>query len=232
MKEIEDRELLASYLHSHQLDRVFGEALRPHLALYSYDQGEAICTQGEPSEIMYVLVKGKVKVFTTSPEGKTLVVCFKTALEVVGDIEYVQGTDIINTVEAVSPTHMIGIHYRWLNKYNSDHAPFLQFLLKIITQKFYLKSSSMSFNMLYPVEVRLASYLLAVFFDETDPLFWGRLRTSDLTDVANLIGTSYRHLNRVILKFCSQGLIERTKDGIIVKNRQGLQNLALRNIYE
>lgn len=231
MKEINDLELIQSYLHAHQIEAVFNEQLMPHLSLFCFDQGEFICSQGDTSEYLYVLVKGKVKVYNTSAEGKTLILSFKTPLEVIGDIEYVQGINIINTVEAVSPVHMIGVHHRRLKKYGSDYAPLLQFLLDIITEKFHLKTVSMSFNLLYPVEVRLASYLLSVSFDDSDSLNTGQLRIS-IKDAANLIGTSYRHLNRVISQFCTEGLIERHKGFILVKDREGLGALAGDNIYE
>mgnify|MGYP001198493728 CR=1 FL=1 len=232
MEEIQDPELLQSYLQAHHIEAVFNDPLMPHLSLYRFDQGELICSQGEPAQVLYVLVKGKLKTYTTSAEGKTLILSFKTPLEVIGDIEYVHGTDIINTVEAVSSVWMIGIHHRWLKQYGKDHAPLLQFLLEIITDKFYRKSTSLSFNLMYPVEVRLASYLLSVSFDDSDALFNGQLSTFSLVDAANLIGTSYRHLNRVIRKFCAEGLIERNKGFILVKDRDGLNVLASRNIYE
>ncbi|GGH21631.1 Crp/Fnr family transcriptional regulator [Paenibacillus segetis] len=232
MKEIHDRKLLHSYLQSHQLEPTFNEPIIPHLALYSFDQGELICSQGEPSDQLYVLVKGKLKIYNQSAEGRRLVVSFKTPLEVIGDIEYIQGIDIINTVEAVSPVYMIGVHYRWLRQYSSDYAPLLNFLLDIITRKFLIKSNSFSLNLMHPVEVRLASYILSVTYDETNILFRGQLSTSSLTDVSNLIGTSYRHLNRVIQKLCAEGLIERTKEFILVKNKEGLSALANHHIYK
>lgn len=232
MKELKEREKLHHYLHTHQIESIFNEQLIPHLSLYSFEQGELICSQGEATEILYILVKGKVKIYTTSQEGKTIILSFKTPLEVIGDIEYVQGIDIINTVEAVSPIHMIGIEHRWLKKYGRDYAPLLQFLLDIITRKFSIKSSSLSYHLMYPVEVRLASYLLSVSYDEADSLFKWEITTGGLIDAANLIGTSYRHLNRVIKQFCNNGLLERNKGFILVKDREGLRKLARENIYE
>ncbi|MDQ0200216.1 Crp/Fnr family transcriptional regulator [Neobacillus ginsengisoli] len=232
MKEIKDRDRLNYYLQAHQIEPIFNEEIMPYLSLYSFEQGELICSQGEPSHYLYVHVKGKIKVYNTSAEGKTLILSFKTPLEVIGDIEYVQGIDIINTVEAVSSVIMIGVHQNMLKKFAKDYSPFLQFLLNIITHKFYIKSNSMSFNLMYPVEVRLASYLLSVTFDENHSLLKGEISTSSLTDTANLIGTSYRHLNRVIHRFCTDGLIERSKGFITIKDREGLSSLASRNIYE
>jgi CRP-like cAMP-binding protein len=81
------------------------------------------------------------------------------------------------------------------------------------------------------VEVRLASYLLSVSFDESDSHFKGQLSIS-IKDAANLIGTSYRHLNRVIQQYCTEGLVERNKGFIVVKDREGLRALAGENIYE
>lgn len=232
MKEIQDPGRLQAYLQKHQLDYIFTEPLKPLLSLLSYDPGEHICSKGDPSSTLYVLVKGKLKIYTTSAEGRTLIISFKTPLELIGDVEYIQGTEMLNTVEAVSPVHMIAVPYRWLNKYAKDHPPLLHFMLEIITQKFYRKSSFLSLNLMHPVDVRLASYLLSISYDESDPQFTGQLDTINLVDTANFIGTSYRHLNRVIRKFCQEGLTERSSGAIIVKDREGLSALASRNIYE
>jgi len=232
MKELKDQELLSYYLKSHQIESIFNDQLMPHLILYSFDQGELICSQGDTPQYLYFLVKGKLKIYTTSVEGRTLILSFKKPVEVIGDIEYVRGTDFLNTAEAVSSVHMIGVHHQWLKKYGKDFSPLLQFLLEIITEKFYIKSNSLSFNIMHPVEVRLASYLLSVSFDESDSLLEDQLRTANLKDVANFIGTSYRHLNRVIQQFCKDGLVERKDGFILIKDREGLESLSGHSIYE
>lgn len=232
MKEIKDPEKLMEYLQTYGIEAVFNEQILPHLSLYTFEQGELIFSQGEETQYLYVLVKGKVKIFTTSEEGKTLILSFKTPLEVIGDIEYVRGIDTINTVEAVSPVIMIGVQQSALRRYVNDHAPFLQFLLNIITKKFHVKSNSMRLNLMYPVEARLASYLVSIAYDENEILVNGQLSTSHLPDIANLIGTSYRHLNRVIQQFCEEGFVERSKGSILIKNLEGLNSLTNDNLYK
>ncbi|WP_409270048.1 Crp/Fnr family transcriptional regulator [Neobacillus sp. SCS-31] len=232
MQELLDRDQIVSILEEHGLQQIFIDTLKPHLRLYSFEQGELVCSQGDRSEYLYVLVKGKIKIFTTSPEGRTLILSFRTPLEIIGDIEYIQKRDIINTVEAISPAFFLGIHYRWLEKYAENHAPFLKFKLGIITEKFYANSHAANFNLMYPVEVRLASYLLSVSVGESPAGFAGQLSTEELSDAANLIGTSYRHMNRVILKFSEAGLVERKNGYVRIIDREGLQGVASRNIYE
>ena len=232
MKEIHDPAELHHYLELHQISHVFNPDVMPHLFLCQFEQGEQICKQGEPARWVYVLVKGKIKIFTTSPEGRSLILSFKKPLEAIGDVEYVQQADILNTVEAVTPVTMIGVSYRNLRQYSGNDPAMLRFLLEIISQKFYLKSASLSFNLLHPVEIRLASYLLSTTCDEADTFFGEPIRTVNLADIANLIGTSYRHLNRIIRQFCECGLLQRNKGDITVKNVEGLRLHAGQNIYE
>jgi CRP-like cAMP-binding protein len=232
MKEIKASEQIETYLVSHQIHSLFKEEIIPYLSIFEFEKGEQICSQGETVEYLYILVKGKVKIFTTSEEGKTLILSFKTPLEVIGDIEYVQEIDTINTVEAVSSVVMIGVRQSVLRRFLKDHSPFLQFLLRIITRKFYIKSQFMRHNILYPVETRLASYLVSVAYDENEALVNGKVSTSNLTDIANLIGTSYRHLNRVIKEFSLNGLVERDSGAIVIKDLEGLKSLAKENLYE
>ncbi|MFB8373945.1 Crp/Fnr family transcriptional regulator [Paenibacillus taichungensis] len=232
MEEFQNQHQLLHYLKQYQLESVFHEPLRPHMTLCHFEKCELICREGETSEYLYVLVEGKVKIFTTSPQDKTLVLCFKTPLEVVGDIEYVRESNIVNTVQAVSPVVMLRIHYQWLAELASDYAPLLKFLLKIISHKFYIDSNFSNFNLMYPVEVRLASYLLSISTEEAGTVVHEELDAFNLTDIANLIGTSYRHLNRVIQKLCADGLIMRDQGFIMVKDRAGLAEVAGHNIYE
>ncbi|WP_249599343.1 helix-turn-helix domain-containing protein, partial [Peribacillus frigoritolerans] len=54
----------------------------------------------------------------------------------------------------------------------------------------------------------------------------------NLMEIADLIGTSYRHLNRVIHKFCGEGIIQRKKGVINIKDLSRLRERAEGNIYE
>ncbi|UUZ86322.1 cyclic nucleotide-binding domain-containing protein [Paenibacillus sp. P26] len=232
MKIMEDQELIKHYLQVHNIENTFPEAMIPYFSLHRFHPGELICSQGEAAHHMYVQVKGKVKVYTTSSLGKTLVLSFKNPLEVIGEIEYLRGISFLNTVEAVSSVDMITIHHRRLDQYGKAYPPLLQFLLDIISRKFCLKSDFLTFNLLYPVEIRLASYLMSVSMDETNSCTNKQISAEHLRDAANLIGTSPRHLNRIIRQFCEKGLMVRSKDGIAIRDWEKLESLVSHNIYE
>lgn len=230
MKEIKDKDRLNDYYNRYELARVLPEQLKTHLALYRFEPEEALCLQGDEAHYLFLIVQGKVKVFTTSSEGNMLLINFMSPLGVIGEIECIRGVENLNTVTAVTEVVAIGLHKRWFEQY-ADEAPFLRFLLEMVTDKFYWKSLSLSFNLLHPVEVRLASYLLSVSVESGEGAP-STANLSDLKDIAGMIGTSYRHMNRVLQSFQSQGLVERRRGVIVVKDRQGLSEVAGKNIYE
>jgi CRP-like cAMP-binding protein len=232
MKIMKDQSGVADYLDQFDLNPIFSEELKGKLSLYHFQQGEILCSKGDEIHHMYFLVKGKVKIFTTTPEGKTLIVRFKTPLAVIGDVEYVKGTEVFNTVEAVSDGVVMGIPFDDLRTMETNQVPFLQFLLEIVTEKFYTESHATNFNMLYPVEVRLASYLLSLSSEGEGTMFHKEMQTSKVTEIADLIGTSYRHLNRVIKKLSNEEIIQRKKGILHIKDLPRLRERADGNIYE
>jgi len=226
MKTMKDPMAVRRHLANHRLDAVFPEELVPHLALIEYGQGETVCRQGERSQAVYFLVQGKVKIYTTSAEGKTLIVSFKHPPEIVGDVEYARGAPILNTVEAVTSVVMILVPHVAMRQYGERHAPLMKHMLDVVANKFYDKSNALSFNLLYPVDVRLAGYLLSASFDSSGFPNGGRLDTGRLSDAASVLGTSYRHLNRLLRQWADEGLIEREKGHILVKDRTALSAKA------
>ncbi|MFF2888331.1 Crp/Fnr family transcriptional regulator [Paenibacillus sp. NPDC057967] len=230
MKASHNEERTEAYIRQFQLADVLPELLQKHLMLFRFGPEEELCKQGEEPQYIHFLVQGKVKVYTTSFEGNTLLVAFMKPLGILGEIEGVRGWDNLNTVTAVTEVETIAFHKRWLSELDGE-ARFLRFLLDKVTEKFYSKSLSLSFNLLHPVEVRLASYLLSVTSSSGEGAEDG-VAISTMKDTASLLGTSYRHMNRVLLGFITDGLVKRDNGMLIVRDRQGLNRVAGRNIYE
>ncbi|GGG25740.1 catabolite gene activator protein [Lysinibacillus alkalisoli] len=225
MKRSKDTARIQDYINSHDLTTTL--PIDDTYYLMYYEQGEQICSQGDELQSLAILVEGKVKIYTTSMEGRHLILSFKNALEVIGDIEYIQKVEILNTVEAVTNVVMLCIPLDQVDKLYEEKI-FLHFILQEITRKFYNKSHALSLNVMHPVEMRLASYIVATCCNEGHHR---PLATAHLPDVASFIGTSYRHINRVIQKLCERQLLERTRECIYVKDEKELRALANDHIY-
>lgn len=103
-----------------------------------------------------------------------------------------------------------------LNQYREiilEDAVFNKYMAKTTAKIVLANNLSTSFNLLYCLENRVATYILLT---ATDDFF-----QANLTSVAELLATSYRHLHRVLLNLCTKKILE--KEGrcykIIDKNR-------------
>ena len=202
------------------------------MTYYKINQGDIVCVKGDKLDHMYFLLSGKIKIHTISPEGKGLILRFKTPMAIIGDVEYIQGTEVFHTVEAVTEGYMVGVSFQKLRTYERQNTKFLEFLLEVISNKFYTESHASTLNMLYPADVRLASYLLSISDDGKGSTFHEEMRTSNLQEFADVMGTSYRHLNRILSSFHQKGIIERKRGSIKVKDLDLLREKANGNIYE
>ncbi|MGM9926810.1 MAG: Crp/Fnr family transcriptional regulator [Bacillus sp. (in: firmicutes)] len=231
MQRIDNKERLSSFVDKHNLRPLLSAFPDDQLRLYRINKGEMIYTAGQEIREMYFIVEGKVKIFSTTLDDKRLVLRFQKALVLIGEIEFIHNDPAIHSVEASTECLAIGLSYKILRENIGDNLKFLQFLLEEITYKFRTKTNISSLNLLYPVEVRFASYLLSISSEGT-ALFQEEMRHSSLSDIAEMIGTSYRHLNRVIQKMCSNQVIERVNGKIHILDLEKLKEMAKNNVYE
>lgn len=215
------------YIKQFELNKVLPEPMLKHITLSEFKKGDHLFTQGEQPEYMHFLVEGRLKIFAASDDDKKLIIAFTQPFGVFGDIEFVQRRPYLNTGEAVTDGKLLKIPIKIVEEYGRTYFPFINFLLEVITRKFYDNSHAQSFNMLHSADVRFASYLLSSTTenDEDVPLV-------TIRDVADSLGTSYRHLNRIIAQFTELGYIERAQRSIRILNREKLYVLAKQNIYE
>ena len=87
-----------------------------------------------------------------------------------------------------------------------------------LSEKLMKSSDAHTASALYSSEARLCAYLLMIA--QQDAL------RENLTDVAQAVGISYRHVFRIMHKLCDDGALERTDAGYRIADRQLLQRRA------
>lgn len=232
MRKIQDSEALARFMEEHELNGIFDERTIQAMELVSFEKGEMVCSEGNRMDQLLLLVRGKLKVYKILPNGKSILIRFYKPLGIVGDMEFLTDFMVKGSVETVNECLFIAIKYQDLRDKAYEDPAFLRFIIKHLSQKLYTLSNSASLNQLYPLEIRFASYLVSITVDENDHPHIEEIRTSKLTEIAELLGASYRHLNRVISQFVTAGLVERTRGSLYVKDLEQLKKLASGNLYD
>lgn len=231
MERIYNEKLIEKYTELHNIDKIFQRDMRPWMELHRFNNNEFIFEPGEKIDYFYFLVKGKLKIYLSLENGKNVLLRFAIPLAIVGDIELLGRFNVKTDVTAIDEPLLIGIPAEHIRKLSLNDPVFLRYVIDHLSKKLYSSSNTLALNLLYPLETRLASYLISITSDEHRNKRIEEIHTTNLTEMANLLGTSYRHINRVLKKFCDKGIIERNNNKLIITDYEGLRNLSA-ELYE
>lgn len=202
---------IQTYIENYEL-----QMLLPHvefIQLKTYEPGATILTEGYQIDGLYLLVNGKCRVATNEITGKSLLLRFCTPFSILGDIECFQNVPIQSEVNAEEPCEFLFISIDYYKYSLSLEPEFLQLLLKDLAYKLQTCTTASRVNLLASAETRFASYLCTIKLENT---FAKQLATNNLEEIASLIGTTPRHLNRVIQKFQEKGILQKTRHQLII----------------
>lgn len=225
MRKISDRVLFNYYNEKYGIHNIFDKEILDRAQLRKYNKGELILEGGAGLESLCLLVDGKVKVYYLFENGKTMFLKFYQGFQVLGDVEFLKGIPVQCHVEAVKDSHVIAIPADYLRKAYHDNANFMRYLSETLSDKLYVTINNSSYNYIYPLTNRLASYLLESMADK-DLI---EINTS-YEEIAQFLGTTYRHLNRTINEMESKSIIRCKDRKIYVLDIGQLRDLS-KNIF-
>ena len=195
------------------------------MELHFFKKGSHICQKGDKLDYFYFFVKGRAKVYISTPNGKSLLIRFYSPLQLIGEAEITCDKDADCNIQAIEDCICIGIPINIIQEISTYDPKFLKFICQSLSYKLTSTSASTSLNMLYPLENRLASYLLALYPSDLNPE--DKVMTDNFTQLAELLGADYRHFLRIVDKLCSENIIRREKRSLVIVDRQALSELAV-----
>lgn len=228
MKKIEDLKLTNQYLYKYELNKYLNSNLLDNLEMYLFKKGEMICTLNEEMFYIYFLVSGKAKVYTLLSTGKSLLISFITPLSIMGDVEFLGNSLADCNVMALEDCTCLTIPLSKVKEYACDDPVFLRFIILFLEKKLRNNSIHSSINMFYPLENRFASYILSLLPSTNTNIV--SVELEGLNHIAELLGGSYRHLNRVIKNLTNDNIIKKEKNTITILALDKLKDLA-QDIY-
>jgi CRP-like cAMP-binding protein len=226
LEKVKNNEKLNWYISKYNIDKIFDINMKPYIELFLFNKNEHICKAGEKIDYLFFFVEGKAKVYTLLSNGKSLLLCFNKPFKVIGDLEFIHHKTADSNVQVVENSYCIGIPIQYIRQYVLDDSKFLRFMCDSLGEKLTRLSKYSSINLLYPLENRLASYIVAISSSTKNERENYIIFDGNLTETSELLGTSYRHLLRTLNKFCNQGAIKKNDDYYEILNISILENLA------
>lgn len=206
-------------LHMKYLFEFGLESIDPDgLVIRNYTKGEFLCEQGTPLEQLLIVSAGRVKVCSMAANGKTLLFCFHDAGRILGEVEFMTNSFASSSVCAVTDAQCIVIPHERYRDYLLSNLVFLRRISYTMADIITETSTNGASNILYPFETRLCAYIST---NHENGLF-----SQKLTELAEYLGTSYRHLLRTLDSLCTRGIIEKTAQGYAIKDESKLRTIG------
>ena len=194
---------LQLYLEKLKQGHMISEELLPCFQFYQFHKGDFILHQGQQLEILYILIDGKIKTCHTTSNGIISLLAICQSMSVIGEIEFLNHQDVINDIYAIDECLCLGISIKNYEHLLLNDLSFMRYLATTTSQKLSNSNHNSSISKNYPVENRLASYLIACAEN--------KIIQENFVQVAEMIGCSYRQLQRVLNDFCEKKYIQKTK---------------------
>lgn len=215
---------IKGYWDQHDLGRFLDAEQKALLELRFYDPGAALCAIDEPVRDLQFLVDGRAKVYLPAANGKRLLLCFYEPLQLFGDLEIIEDKqDATATVEAVTPCVCLSLRREHVESRLTSDPRFLREVCATLARKLDRLLRNGALNLLHPVESRLASYILATAtIDARGRLYF----QGNLTHIAEMLGTSFRHLHRTLGSLLDEGVLSKDAGGYVVQRPNELRERA------
>ena len=179
---------------------------------------DKILKQNEDPNFVYIIKKGKVKVYSLTPTGIKYLERTYCENDLFGELEVFANKCILNYVEALEPCEAIKISkelfLEWI-KYDSDFSLYIHIEL---SKKMYHTSINSKANVAYNLKDRVLFFLWK-FLNEHN------LNTVHKDILVEGVGSNIRSVNRIIKELVDEDIVEYNKGFIKVKDINKLADI-------
>ncbi len=222
---------LNQYIESYKIADYFSDFdyFSKYLKLVRFSKNDMIYQDKESIDYIYFFLSGKLKVCSNLSNGKSLLLCFFEEFEILGDLELYQIASPSNSIKVVKESHCIAIPIKdeKIRSALLKDVKFLNFLSFSLANKLVKISDISSANILCTLQNRLAKYIYYLSEKNTDKKSaYNRVFRENLTETAELLGTSYRHLLRILQQFVKEGVLEKQEECYVIKDISRLKELS------
>jgi len=194
----------------------------------NYDKGDTIFNEGDPSESMFTVVSGRVKVSKMTARGTDVILEIFGPGDPVGAVAVYESRAYPATAVALEPTTCFIVPRQAFFALLETHPTMVRGLLVGLTHRLVELTTRLTELSGGRIEARLARFFLKLARDmgqqQPDGVFIRLVLSRQ--EIADMIGTTIETSIRIMSRWGKQDIVRTEKDGFLVVDRAALEDVA------
>jgi len=193
------------------MQAIFPEALLHQAYICKFSCNEYIVRFDEDIRCLFLLLDGRAKIYLVHENGKRALI---------GELSLIEAEEHSKDVVAINDCTCLAIPLASAKKQLLEDNAFFLDLSKYVGDKLLKRTEHYTAMQDYELKNRLAKYILQI---ENNGYFQEKL-----TETAEYVGVSYRHLLYTLNKFREEGLLEKRGRQYFIVSKEALEKLSLK----
>lgn len=202
--------------------------LQHYFGAEKHKKRDTIFSEGDPSDWLYAVLEGKVKITKISAEGKEIIIEVISPGDVFGAIAVMRGFPYPANAVAMEDTRLLKISRNNFLKILDGYPSVMYCMMQNLGDRMKGSHESLKNIALERVSSRIASLLLKLAEKSGVETPEGTVIDFKLTkqDIADMVGTTVETSIRTMSQFKKQGLIAEREGQVVIKDPEKLRDLA------
>lgn len=188
-----------------------------------YKRREFIYLEGQLPNELYFVKSGRIKTFKTSRDGKELILGLHGPHEFIGFVPLIENRESGEGAVAVADSELYTIPKEEFLTILYSKRDIASKFIRLLADSLNSAEERLVELAYHSVRQRVASALVRIYDQYDLPARSNVCIAISRKDLSNLIGTATESLNRTLLDFKDEGLVELKDDGILIINYAGLK---------
>ena len=198
-------------------------------AIREYEKGDLLFNEGDPSDSIYTVVAGRVKVSKMTVRGTDVILEIFGPGDPVGAVAAYESRAYPASATALEPTTCVLVPRETFFSLLEDHPTLVRGLLGGLTQRLVELTNRLAELSGGRVEARLARFMLKLADDMGQRRPDGIFVPLPLSrqEIADMIGTTIETSIRIMSRWGKDDIVRTEKDGFLVVDRASLEATAI-----
>lgn len=189
-----------------------------------YPAGTAIFFQDDPSDALYILLSGSVKVYQTSEDGKDRILRILKRGNAFGELAMIEGKSRFVSVQTLEDSEMLRLARKDFVSFADKHTWVLWTLLSAFAERIRRMNEDVLDLSFRDVPYRVLHVLcdLVEKHGESGPAGTRITMPLSASDLASMVGSNSETVGRLLDRFETDGLVKRDGGNLVVPDPKAL----------